>query len=39
MSAISVQFTVAAHIMAALGFRDGEEVPSAMLSVNLQARS
>jgi len=37
MSATSVQFTVAAHIMAALGFRHGEELPSVMLaeSVNV----
>src|SRR3984957_17511142 len=32
MSATSVQFTVAAHIMAALGFRHDEEIPSAMLA-------
>ena len=37
MSATSVQFTVAAHIMAALGFRDGEELPSAMLAESVNA--
>ena len=37
MSATSVQFTVAAHIMAALGFRDGEELPSAMLAQSVNA--
>src|SRR4029077_11642996 len=37
MSATSVQFTVAAHIMAALGFRDGKETPSAMLAESVNA--
>ena len=37
MSATSVQFTVAAHIMAALGFRRGEETPSAMLAESVNA--
>ena len=37
MSAISVQFTVAAHIMAALGFRNGEELPSATLADSVNA--
>ena len=37
MSATSVQFTVAAHIMAALGFRHGEELPSAMLAESVNA--
>lgn len=37
MSATSVQFTVAAHIMAALGFRRGEEIPSAMLAESVNA--
>src|SRR5271169_3741640 len=37
MSATSVQFTVAAHIMAALGFRHGEETPSAMLAESVNA--
>jgi Rrf2 family protein len=37
MSATSVQFTVAAHIMAALGFRHGEEIPSAMLAESVNA--
>jgi Rrf2 family protein len=37
MSATSVQFTVAAHIMAALGFRHGEELPSAMLADSVNA--
>jgi Rrf2 family protein len=37
MSATSVQFTVAAHIMAALGFRRGEEAPSAMLAESVNA--
>ena len=32
MSVKSVQFAVAAHIMAALGFRGGEEIPSATLA-------
>ena len=37
MSATSVQFTVAAHIMAALGFRHGEETSSAMLAESVNA--
>jgi len=37
MSATNVQFTVAAHIMAALGFRHGEETPSAMLAESINA--
>lgn len=37
MSVKSVQFTVAAHIMAALGFREGEEIPSAMLAESVNA--
>src|SRR6266481_4322199 len=37
MSATSVQFTVGAHIMAALGFRHGEELPSAMLAESVNA--
>jgi len=37
MSATSVQFTVAAHIMAVLGFRHGEELPSAMLAESVNA--
>jgi len=37
MSANSVQFTVAAHIMAALGFRNDEEIPSAMLAESVNA--
>ena len=37
MSVKSVQFTVAAHIMAALGFRHGEELPSVMLAESVNA--
>jgi len=37
MSATNVQFTVAAHIMAALGFYHGEEFPSAMLAKSVNA--
>ena len=37
MPATSVQFTVAAHIMAALGFRNGEELPSATLADSVNA--
>ena len=37
MSVKSVQFTVAAHIMAALGFRQGEEVCSATLAESVNA--
>jgi len=37
MSATNVQFTVAAHIMAALGFRHGEETSSSMLAESVNA--
>jgi Rrf2 family protein len=37
MSATSVQFTVAAHIMAALGLHDGKEIPSATLAKSVNA--
>jgi Rrf2 family protein len=37
MSATSVQFTVAAHIMAALGFFRGTEIPSATLAESVNA--
>src|ERR1700720_1705446 len=37
MSATSVQFTVAAHIMAALGFRHGEDTRSWMLAESVNA--
>jgi len=37
MSATSVQFSVAAHIMAALGFRPGEKIPSTMLAESVNA--
>src|SRR5437870_4412098 len=37
MSVKSVQFTVAAHIMAALGFHDGEEISSATLADSVNA--
>jgi Rrf2 family protein len=37
MSATSVQFTVAAHIMAALGFHDGREIPSGALAMSVNA--
>lgn len=37
MSATSVQFTVAAHIMAALGFFRGKEIPSAVLAESVNA--
>jgi Rrf2 family protein len=37
MSVKSVQFTVAAHIMATLGFRNGEEIPSATLAESVNA--
>jgi Rrf2 family protein len=37
MSAKSVQFTVAAHIMAALGFFRGKEIPSATLAESVNA--
>src|SRR5580692_9804507 len=37
MSVKSVQFTVAVHIMAALGFHDGEEISSAILADSVNA--
>jgi Rrf2 family protein len=37
MSVKSVQFTVAVHIMAALGFHDGEEMSSATLADSVNA--
>jgi Rrf2 family protein len=37
MSATSVQFTVAAHLMAALGFFRGKEIPSAALAKSVNA--
>ena len=37
MSATSVQFTVAAHIMTALGFHHGKEIPSATLAESVNA--
>src|SRR5882757_1913954 len=37
MSVKSVQFTVAAHIMAALGYDHGEEVSSAILASSVNA--
>jgi len=37
MSATNVQFTVAAHIMAAVGFFDGKEIPSATLAESVKA--
>jgi Rrf2 family protein len=37
MSVKSVQFAVAAHIMAALGFYDGEEISSATLADSVKA--
>lgn len=37
MSTTSVQFTVAAHIMAALGFYHGKEFPSATLAESVNA--
>ena len=37
MAATSVQFTVAAHIMAALGFHHGKEIASAALAASLNA--
>ena len=37
MSATSVQFTVATHIMAALGFFRGKEIPSATLAGSVNA--
>ena len=37
MSATSVQFTVAAHIMAALGYQHGKEIASATLAESVNA--
>jgi Rrf2 family protein len=37
MSVKSVQFTVAAHIMAALGYKHGEEISSAILAESVNA--
>jgi len=37
MSATSVQFTVAAHIMTALGFFHGKEIPSAAIAESVNA--
>jgi len=37
MPATSVQFTVAAHIMAALGYYRGKEIPSATLAKSVNA--
>jgi Rrf2 family protein len=37
MSATSVQFTVAAHVMAALAFVHGKEIPSATLAESVNA--
>jgi Rrf2 family protein len=37
MSATSVQFTVAAHIMTALGFCHGQEIPSVILAKSVNA--
>jgi Rrf2 family protein len=37
MSATNVQFTVAAHIMAALGFFRGKEIPSTILADSVNA--
>jgi Rrf2 family protein len=37
MSATSVQFTVAAHIMTVLGFFHGKEIPSAALAESVNA--
>jgi Rrf2 family protein len=37
MSATSVQFTVAAHVMAALAFFHGKEIPSANLAESVNA--
>ena len=37
MSVTSVQFTVAAHIMAALGYKRGEEISSATLAESVNA--
>jgi Rrf2 family protein len=37
MSVTSVQFTVAAHIMAALGYKHGEEISSSTLAESVKA--
>src|SRR6266436_9393199 len=37
MSATSVQFTVAAHLMAALGYHNGKEIASATLAASVNA--
>ena len=37
MSVKNVQFTVAAHIMAALGFRNGAQIPSVTLAESVNA--
>jgi Rrf2 family protein len=37
MAVTSVQFAVAVHIMTALGFQDGKEVPSAVLAHSVNA--
>jgi Rrf2 family protein len=37
MSATSVQFTVAAHLMAALGYHHGKEIASATLAASVNA--
>ena len=37
MSVTSVQFAVAAHIMAALGYKHGEEISSATLAESVNA--
>ena len=37
MAVTSIQFAVAVHIMAALGFRPGEELSSAALAVSVKA--
>ena len=37
MSATSVQFSVAAHIMAVLGFNQGKQVPSAVMAQSVSA--
>jgi Rrf2 family protein len=37
MASTSIQFTVAAHIMAVLGFHQGKEVPSSILTGSVNA--
>src|SRR5260370_41071495 len=37
MSATSVQFTVASHLMAALGYHNGKEIASATLAASVNA--